>query len=173
MATISVMNDKVMGVISDEKGNIILGSIDQKGKATDEYALYRENNLNVPAPFTCATSDIPVGDTAASSSTPGPRSANRIEAVGQPVEIYFECDYKFYTDKGSSVNNVVNYVLGFFNNTALLYANENIKMQVSQILVWTTQDPEAAAGANTTSAVLTSFSPEWQPRHLTATMHIF
>ena len=40
----------------------------------------------------------------------------------------------------------------------MLYANEDVKIQVSQILVWTTQDPEAAAGLNTTSAVLTAFA---------------
>src|SRR5690606_5508309 len=73
------------------------------------------------------------------------------------VDIYLECDYKFYTDKGSNTNNVINYVLGFFNSIAQLYDNENIKVQVSQILVWTTQDPEAAAGLNTTGAVLPAF----------------
>ncbi|HEX7846762.1 MAG TPA: M12 family metallo-peptidase, partial [Chitinophagaceae bacterium] len=77
--------------------------------------------------------------------------------TGEPVEIYFECDYKFYLDKASNTTTVINYVLSFFNNTALLYDNENIKVQVSQILVWTTQDPEAAAGLNTTGTVLPAF----------------
>ena len=64
MATFTVFNDRVMGVISDEKGNIILGSVENKGSGTEEYALYRESNLTVPEPFTCGTSEIPVGDTA-------------------------------------------------------------------------------------------------------------
>jgi Metallo-peptidase family M12/SprB repeat/Ig-like domain CHU_C associated/Fibronectin type III domain/Reprolysin family propeptide len=155
-ATISIFNNQVMGVIADEKSNIILGAIEDHGKATDEYSLYREKDLKIPDPFICGTSDIPVGGNGV-SATPAP-TALRGESVGEPVDIYFECDYKFYQDKGSNTNNVINYVLGFFNNTALLYGNENIRIQVSQILVWTTLDPEAAAGANTTSDVLNSFS---------------
>ncbi len=155
-ATITVFNDRIMGVIADDKSNIILGSVENKGASTDEYALYRETDLKIPDPFTCATPDQPVNEnTTAPNQVP---IAHRTEAVGEPIDIYFECDYKFYQDKGSNTTNVINYVLGFFNNTALLYANENVKIQVSQILVWTTQDPEAAAAANTTSAVLTSFS---------------
>jgi hypothetical protein len=151
-ATISIVNDQVSGIIADNKSNIILGAIENNGRATNEYALYREPDLQINSPMNCFTSDIPVDGPPANNTTA------RIDAVGEPVDIYFECDYKFYQDKGSNTINVINYVLSFFNNTSLLYANENVKIQVSQILVWTTMDPEAAAGLNTSSACLTSFS---------------
>jgi hypothetical protein len=154
MATISVVNDQVYGIISDEKSNIILGAIENNGRATQEYTIYREPDLQVKNPMNCMTSDIPVDTPSVSRSN----SSARVNVTGDPVEVYFECDYKFYLDKGSSTTNVINYVLGFFNSTSQLYANEDIKIQVSQILVWTTQDPEAAAGLNSTSACLTSFS---------------
>jgi hypothetical protein len=154
MATISIVGDQVMGIISDDKSNIILGAIEEQGRATEEYALYRETDLKITNPQNCFTSDEIVATSAQVTSTTQPR----LEAVGAPVDIYFECDYKFYQDKGSNTINVINYVLGFFNTTALLYANENVKIQVSQIVVWTTQDPEAAAGLSSSSTVLNSFS---------------
>jgi hypothetical protein len=154
-ATISIVNDQVMGVIADNRSNIILGSIEDNGRATNEYALYRESDMLVPNPVNCFTPELPVdGQTINATNAPGAR----LTQVGEPVEIYFECDYKFYLDKGSNTINVINYVLGFFNNTALLYANEDIKVQVSQIKVWTAQDPESAGGFTTTSGCLTSFA---------------
>ncbi len=152
--TISIFHDQVAGIIADEQGNIVLGTIENNGRATSEYVLYRTNDLKIPNPFSCATGEVPVdAPSTASPATP----QNRTTIVGEPVEIYFECDYKFYQDKGSNTTNVINYVLNFFNNTALLYENESIKVQVSQILVWTTLDPEAAAGLTTTSTVLPVF----------------
>lgn len=154
-ATISVINDRVMGVIADQQSNIVLGPIEANGKATSEYTLYRETDLKVKNPLVCATPDADIYADVHSSAanTPQPRG----QLVGEPVEIYFECDYKFYQDKGSNTVDVINYVLGFFNNVALLYASEDIKVQVSQVTVWTSQDPEAAAGLNTTSTVLPAF----------------
>ncbi len=155
LATISIFENQVMGVIADEQSNIILGAIERNGKGTSEYSIYRETDLIIANPFVCGTGDTPVD--ADTHSVQEQHSGNRVTAVGEPVDIYLECDYKFYTDKGSNTNNVINYVLGFFNSIAQLYDNENIKVQVSQILVWTTQDPEAAAGLNTTGAVLPAF----------------
>lgn len=154
-AAVSMFNNQVIGIMSDSKSNIILGAIEKNGRATNRYALYRDINLKVKAAMNCFTGETPVGGTASSQQSPNSPSA-RVNAVGQPIEIYFECDYKFYQDKGSSVANVVNYVLSFFNSVAFLYANESIQVQVSQIKVWTTPDPYTAL--TTTSDILDAFS---------------
>lgn len=154
-ATISIIDDRVMGVIADQKGNIILGAIETNGKTTQEYTLYRENDLNVKNPLICATPDTDFSADLHSPETAAPQPRGQV--VGEPIEIYFECDYSLYQEKGSNTTNVINFVLGFFNNVALLYANEDIKVQVSQISVWTSQDPEAEAGLNDTESVLYAF----------------
>lgn len=155
-AAISLVGNEVVGIIADTKSNIILGAIENNGLPTNEYTLYRESNLLIPNPLNCFTSDeYADGEIHRGSNT---STQNKLTTVGEPVDIYFECDFKFYQDKASNTINVINYVLGFFNNTALLYDNEDIHVQVSQILVWTSEDPEAAAGLNTTSAVLNAFS---------------
>ncbi len=152
-ATVSLVGGQVMAIIADAGGNIVLGSIEESGRATEEYTMYRERDLIVQNNASCATGETPVTPTP-SVTTPVARG----NQTGQPIDIYFECDYKMYQQRSSNTNNTINFVLGFFNNTALLYANEDIKVQVSEILVWTTQDPEAANGLNTTNAVLNSFS---------------
>ncbi|MEJ0102578.1 MAG: M12 family metallo-peptidase [Bacteroidota bacterium] len=152
-AALSMFDNQVIGIMSDHKSNIILGSIEQNGLATNQYALYRDIDLKVKAGMNCFTGEIPADGNA--DEPIASKSSARVTAVGAPIEIYFECDYKFYQDKGSSVSNVVNYVLSFFNSVALLYARENIQVQVSQIKVWTTPDPYVSL--TTTSNILTAF----------------
>ena len=43
----------------------------------------------------CFTGEIPVDGNTNMSIIP--KSSARVAAVGQPIEIYFECDYKFVT----------------------------------------------------------------------------
>lgn len=155
-ATLSMFNNQVIGIMSDEKSNIILGAVEQNGRATNQYALYRDINLKVKGATECFTGEIPVAtDPSSQAAGSSPSSSARVSTTGQPIEIYFECDYKFYQDKGSSVANVVSYVLSFFNSIALIYANEDIQVQVSQIKVWTTPDPYTAL--TTTSDILNAF----------------
>ncbi len=154
MATISIFGDRVMGVIADEISNIVLGTIEDNGRATNEYVLYRDTDLTIPNPFNCVTQDSDSSQYTPYNTT----SNNRITAVGEPVDIYIECDYQLYVDKGSSINNVINYTLGFFNNVALIYANESIHIQVSEIAVWSGLDPEAAALLVDGIAMLNSFA---------------
>ncbi len=153
-ATICIFKDRVMGIIADQEGNIVLGALEEYGKAADEYVLYREKDLNISNSFSCHTPDGPFPPVVKKLPNGNP---TRISAIGEPVDIYIESDYQLYLDKGSNTNNVVNYILGLFNNVALLYENENIKIQVSEILVWTSADPETVAQLNSAGEMLPSF----------------
>ena len=152
-ATISIFKDRITGVIADEKSNLVLGTVENKGAATDNYVLYRDTELKLAIPFSCSTIDTTIGFNNSQVNT-----VNRFTAVGEPVDIYIETDYQLYLDKGSSVTNVINYVLSFFNSVALLYENESIKIQVSEIAVWSGLDPEAASLLIDGIAMLNSFT---------------
>lgn len=54
------------------------------------------------------------------------------------VQIYFECDYDFFVKKGTGLTP---YVTALFNQISILYQNESINVQISQIKVWTVPDP--------------------------------
>jgi hypothetical protein len=83
--------------------------------ATNEYALYRESDLQIANPMNCFTEETPANSQVINTANP----AARLNAAGEPVDIYFECDFKFYQDKGSNTINVINYVLSFFNTIAV------------------------------------------------------
>ncbi len=143
--SISLFDNELMGMIATDKGNYVLGKL---GDKSEDHLLYNDKDLKVPSGFSCKTED-----------SEQPKGNGRLGAATgiacKTVTVYFECDYKLYQDKGSSVTNVTNYVTGFFNQVATLYQNENIAIQISQINVHTSTDPYASY--TSTSTLLTAF----------------
>ncbi len=146
VAAVSIFEDGLMAMISDNDGNFQVGKMED---GTDRYILYRTADLKAANPFNCQTEDALTGPDAGSGEV-GDRG------VGcKTVGIYFECDYKLYQDKGSSVSGATNYMTGLFNQISALYANENVGVAISQLYIWSSPDPYVSL--TSTSAVLNSF----------------
>ncbi|MFN0213418.1 MAG: fibronectin type III domain-containing protein [Saprospiraceae bacterium] len=147
VASLSVSTSGVMGMMSNESGTYQFGQMED---GSENYVFYKTQDLIAFSPNQCFSDEESLmGD---DNGEPG--SGDR--GVGcRTVQIYLECDYKLFTDKGSSITNVSNYVTGLFNQIATLYANENVGIVISQIYVWTSSDPYL--GYNSTSAVLNAF----------------
>jgi hypothetical protein len=147
IACLSIHSDGLTGMVADETGTYELGQMED---GSGHYLFYKTQHLKMPAPHQChADEESLAGDE-------GGESPAEDRGVGcKTVQVYFECDNKLYTDKGSSTANVNTYVTGLFNQVATLYANENVGMVISQIFVWTTLDPYR--GYSSTSSVLNAF----------------
>lgn len=140
LAAISVFDNLVMGVISFSEGTFNLGPVSDNSNNTN-YILYNEKDLLVKNPFECAVDgrDLKMYKTGSNL----PRNKHNGDAVNArlPVKIYLEADYKMYQDKGSSTVNVNNYITGYYNSVSLIYQNEYIPVQISEIQVYTSPDP--------------------------------
>ena len=71
------------------------------------------------------------------------------EASGKCVRMYLETGFDIYTGKNSSVQNVISFVTGLFNQVSLIYANANIPMKMSGLYVWNVQDPYPGTSTST------------------------
>ena len=141
IASLNLSPDDKSAYFSTPEGNFVIT------KEGTEYIVYNDQVMELPVTITCQTP---------SSSTPITFDQNLISGTGcKTVKVYFECDYAFYQSKGSNLTTITNYVTGFFNQVATLYANEDIAIQISEIFVWNTPDPYAAL--TTPSAILTPF----------------
>jgi len=56
------------------------------------------------------------------------------------LKVYFELDHDIYVYHNSSTPNTANFLIGIFNQVALLYMNESITMELSEIFIWDTPD---------------------------------
>lgn len=152
MAAISVLPDRLVAVIADEKGNINIGAV-KDPSTPGEHIVYREADLRIANEFMCGTDETAIANDAPLPVYTAP--TNRATINSEPVDMYFEADYSVYTNNGSNVNNVVNYVTALFNVVHTLYDNDSINVRISGIKVWNTNDPYASY--STTATALPAF----------------
>ena len=111
LAAISIFENEIIGVISDENGNYNLGAVNREGNSNpQDYIYYNDKELLVKNTFDCKVDDYgkklikPVIQK---------NPANGIDALlgGRgTVGIYIEADYQFYLDKGANISTVSNYI---------------------------------------------------------------
>jgi Metallo-peptidase family M12 len=155
-AAISILADKMVAVIADEKGNINIGSINTaEARINNEHIIYREADLLLQNEFSCSTSE-----TANNINNPIPMynaTASTTATINpEPIDIYFEADYQIFLNNGSNVTNVVNYVTALFNVVNVLYENDSVNTKISAIKVWDIADPYVLLA--TSSPVLSAFA---------------
>jgi len=135
IAAVSFHKDEVRCIISDRDGNYVLGAYE------DAHVLYAAKDLKQPFNFDCQTTNEFFGDEPIENIN----SLTNIELEDfinvRPIEIRVECDYQMYLTFDSDIEKVKNYVTDLFNESAILFANENIKIQLDDIFVWDTEDP--------------------------------
>ena len=138
LAAVSFFEDEVIGVISDpETGNLNLGRLQDAGNLL-EYVLFNDQDLPEKPHFECLDLERP--------GWPDKKHPSQPEVTGC-VQVFFECDFALYQNKGS-VGNTVNYVTGFFNVVSTMYANETVSIAISQVFVWTTQDSYSTSSSS-------------------------
>jgi hypothetical protein len=141
IASLNLTSTDKSAYFSTGEGNFVLT------KEDSDYFVYNDQVMELPATIYCQTP---------ATTFPITIETDLVSGVGcKTVNAYLECDYAFYQNKGSNVTTLTNYVIGFFNQVATLYANEDIAIQISQIFVWTSPDPYASL--TTPSAILEPF----------------
>ncbi len=151
LAAWSLFENSIMTVFSCNNQNYNLGLWRDKSNVLNNiYILYKDSDVLYGRKFECLTNDLSQNNTSKSiiPENPKPLSTNCIK-------IYIECDYQMYLDNGSNVANVANYVTGMFNVVQLIYSNEAVPTEMSQIYVWSTADPYISD--TTSNGILDSF----------------
>lgn len=146
IAAISIFENEIMGLItSPGEGNLVLGKLENAPMGF--YVLYNDSKLIKSNPLECATiDDITNGYTEIQLQEPD-------RAIGDCIRLFWEVNYDIYTGKGS-VANAANYVTGLFNQSAIIYANDGIIVELSEVFVWNTTSPYVATS---TSGLLGQF----------------
>lgn len=146
LVAISVFNDEIMGMISTSQGNMVLGKINNDRE--NRHVLYSDTDLDRTSDFECGTQDDGLPYTEEELNfTQDSRD------VGDCVRVYIEIDDDIVTQKGGATA-ATNYITGLFNQSFVLYANDNVSLTISEILAWTTNSPYSGTSS---SQMLNSF----------------
>ena len=179
IASITIFEDCIMGLISNDNGNFVLGAKkDASGRITDDYIFYNDKDLVIKDNFKCDVDDYaPIHQKGLSlKKSIIHNNSSMPRATSDSIRVYFTADYQMYLDNGSNVQQTSNFIFGAFSNTALIYANESIPVRLSQtISVYTSLDPYSVL--NNSYAILNLFGANTQDNftgdlaHLLSTGH--
>lgn len=145
IAAVSVFADGVMVLLSDARGQLIVGPLEQGPRGS--HVLYREHDLRISNPLACHVEDD------GRSYHPEELHAAEGDRTLRCVRYYWEVNYDLFQNKGS-VANTVNYVTGLFNQSAILFDNDGIDVTLSEVFVWDVPSPYVQTS---TSALLNQF----------------
>jgi hypothetical protein len=145
IAAISIFKDEVMGLIaSPATGNLVLGKIEKD--PLSRHIFYNDADLSISKDISCGTQDDGLAYEATELESPGRSTTNCIRW-------FWEVNTDIFTNKGS-VANAANYVTGLFNQSAIIFFNDSISVELVEVFVWTTASPYVGT---TTSALLGQF----------------
>ncbi len=145
VAIVSVFEERIQILFADKNGN-------KRIQQTDglQYVFFADKDIRIPKDLVCQTDNIDQQIHQDDDKNSGSRVM-----TGNCVEVYVECDYESYLDNGSSVPNTEEWIAELWNEVITLYENEDIPVAVSDLLIYTEEDP--FINLNSTSAVLSAF----------------
>jgi hypothetical protein len=152
LVALSIYKNELIGVIStNELGDFNIGKL----KNHDSHVVYNDANLLKNPTFECL-SDVNNVDTQVENNTSQTKSNNPADYC---IDVYFEVDNEIYINEGSSIASAEAFVTGIFNQTAAIYQNESINVQISEIFVWDTPDSYSNTSISTARNQFVSANP--------------
>jgi len=145
LVAISIFEDQVIGFINNDKGNFVIGKLND---ADVDHIIYNDKNLTSAPNWECTTPDDDVQYSSEMLTWDGSS-----RDVGDCIRVYIEIDDDIVTQKGGATP-ATNYITGLFNEVITLYANEQLAMSISEIKAWTTNSPYSS---NSSSGMLSDF----------------
>ena len=133
----SFFNNKAYGVASSiELGNVNIGKL----KDENEYISFADKDLKGENPFVCGFDDIEENVEKVSKQNYN-NDSESLQMTNNCVRVYYEVAYEPYLQNNSSVEETIDWVTSIHNNISTLYDNDNIQVALSEVMVWTEQDP--------------------------------
>ena len=105
------------------------------------YRLYNSKSIQFPVvPFDCGTKEESSSALVNAIQSKGYENRNSAP-LEKCVNVFVDCFDSLYQWQGSNMQQTINYVTELFNAVATGYLNEQIKIQITTINIWTTPDP--------------------------------
>ncbi len=141
IGTFSFYDDKFMGIIAYKNGNTY--NLGQIKNLKNQYLIYKNKDFTEELNFFCDTQDSYF------DSQQNVLQHKKIQSRSNKcINIYIEADYALFVENGKNIKRTVDYILGLFAETALLYKKEGINIKVSKIKIWETPDNYNTGSSN-------------------------
>lgn len=134
----SFFDNDVVGVASTmELGNIVVGKV----KNSTDFVSYSDSKLTGLNPFICGVDELAENQKQKVAFDPSAKKNTGKVLTQNCVRIYYEICYTPYVNNGSNTTTTSNWLTAIHNNISTLYNNDDIRVALNEINIWTTADP--------------------------------
>jgi hypothetical protein len=132
LVTLSLFDNEIIGMVEYDNERFTIGAL--PGSQDKTHIVFKNSDVKEAPGFVCYTDDElhRIGKEAV--------AADRSAGSDNCVRMYVETDYTLFQNKGS-VDNVVSYMTGVFNQVAAMYTNESVNLVLHDLYVWDVVDP--------------------------------
>jgi len=179
IAAVSIFNNSVRAIISDNDGNYVIGAIDAEGNNkksnsyvsnSSKYVLYNDYNLANKKEFICGNDIEPNYTKSELKNNESIKSNERrnytqtdnavVAQVDKYVPIYIECDYSSYSILfNNSIEDTYSFFTSLFNETSIIFASEGVNIKMSEFYIVNTNTKQNGDLAWT--LYYGSVTPDW------------
>ncbi|MPR37082.1 M12 family metallo-peptidase [Salmonirosea aquatica] len=124
------------------------------------HVVYPTHKIPAQSEFTCAPVEVPFPDP--DDLRQEATSRRMLSSDCRGVTLYLEVDHQLYLDWGSDASSITAKVLATLANVVILFQNEGVELEVSELKIWDIPDPYEQAG--TPSEILFQFKNYWNAR---------
>lgn len=159
--TVTFYEGNIVGLIESGNEKYVIGALkDKNNMDTQDFILYQQSKLKDNRKFKCGTDEFGISDDIL-------RKMQEISGMHTDLstssllvaKVAIDVDFFTYGIYGNSVPNATAYALAIMASASAVYVkDENVKLTVSYLRVWTVQDPYTSTGG---SALLNQFRNEW------------
>lgn len=149
--SLAINANEISGFIISNNFNLSLGKVN---KASSAHIIYEEQAVQDSINFDCQTEDDGMGYKNAEL-----QPSTNDDLGHRCVRLYVEVDHDIFDNQGG-LNETLTFVDGLMSQVIMLYRQENITIEISEIFVWDTEDTYASgisAGLNDFVAARTNF----------------
>lgn len=134
VVSLSVFPDEVMATISTTETTYTLGK--RKDDHSGRHLLYDTRDLKPTPSSSCWTNENHQLHPMSQPDEQGARGADQLPCV----RMYLEANYDIFQEKGG-LDATAAFVTGLFNQSAVLFFNEEIIVKLSELMIWDTLSP--------------------------------
>lgn len=161
LVTITFYEGSLVGLIETANEKYVIGALkDKNNNDTQDIIIYQPSKLKEKRNFICGSDQFGVSDDIL-------RKIQEINGIHKDLstssflvaKVAIDVDFATYGVYGNSVPNATAYALAIMASASAVYVkDENVKLVVSYLRVWTTQDPYTSTDGST---MLNQFRFEW------------
>jgi len=132
-AAVSIFEGYMRALIVDYEGIYVMSAIDN---LDEYYLLYNDKDLTIQYQGYCGVGESNEESLQKTSADAKQVNRNTTQTPNEAIRISLEADYSLFMRQDEDFQNLFNYVSATLNEAAILFENNSVNIELSELIVW-------------------------------------